>query len=515
MVNPTDVEQVINELSSTSSSGPDGIEAKFFKLASHVLCFPLAALLNLSFTTAEVPLAWKRAKVIPLHKGGKSNDMSNYRPISIINSIVKVYEKIIFNQLSEYLTLNNILSPFQSGFQKHFSTTSALLKFTNDIFSGFDNNMLTGALFIDLTKAFDMVDHYLLLDKLHSIGLDRSSLLWFNSYLHHRQQCVLFNGSYSNFLSVDKGVPQGSALGPLLFSIFINDLPTKCIYSNIQLYADDTVIYSSKSNIVDIQHSIQHDFNSVQLWLESNKLLLNKSKSYFMLFQKRLRPVAASEIHLTYLDMSLISVAEKFKYLGLWLDSSLSFSAHIQSIVHKISYRLKLLYLSINCFSLSVRKKIISQLIIPTLDYGDIIYQNTTLTNLRPLNVIYNSLCRFILRCPFRTHHCLMFQQLSWLPLSSRRQFHWLLFIFKCINLSYPDYLKQYLTPFQSSYNLRHADQIFFAVPRVKKQIGKYSFNYKAPSDWNNLPLSIRSLTSFFAFKNACLVHLQHSCNCF
>uniref|UniRef100_A0A8C7WUV5 Reverse transcriptase domain-containing protein n=1 Tax=Oryzias sinensis TaxID=183150 RepID=A0A8C7WUV5_9TELE len=358
--------------------------------------------------------------------------MSNYRPISIINSIVKVYEKIIFNQLSEYLTLNNILSP-----RKHFSTTSALLKFTNDIFSGFDNNMLTGALFIDLTKAFDMVDHYLLLDKLHSIGLDRSSLLWFNSYLHHRQQCVLFNGSYSNFLSVDKGVPQGSSLGPLLFSIFINDLPTKCIYTNIQLYADDTVIYTSKSNIVDIQHSIQHDFNSVQLWLQSNKLLLNKSKSYFMLFQKRLRPVAASEINLTYLDMSPISAAEKFKYLGLWLDSSLSFSAHIQSIVHKISYRLKLLYLSINCFSLSVRKKIISQLIIPTLDYGDIIYQNTTLTNLRPLNVIYNSLCRFILRCPFRTHHCLMFQQLSWLPLSSRRQLHWLLFIFKCINLSW------------------------------------------------------------------------------
>uniref|UniRef100_A0A3P9J1E7 Reverse transcriptase domain-containing protein n=1 Tax=Oryzias latipes TaxID=8090 RepID=A0A3P9J1E7_ORYLA len=348
MVNPTDVEQVINELSSTSSAGPDGIEAKFIKLASHVLCFPLAALLNLSFSTAEVPLAWKRAKVIPLHKGGNSNDMSNYRPISIINSIVKVYEKIIFNQLLEYLTVINILSPFQSGFRKHFSTTSALLKFTNDIFSGFDNNMLTGALFIDLTKAFDVVDHYLLLDKLHSIGLDRSSLLWFNSYLHHHQQCVLFNGSYSNFLSIDKGIPQGSSLGPLLFSIFINDLPTKCIYSNIQLYADDTVIYSSKSNIVDIQHSIQHDFNSVQLWLQSNKLLLNKSKSYFMLFQKRLRPVAASEINVTYLDMSPISAAEKFKYLGLWLDSSLSFSAHIQSIVHKISYRLKLLYLSIN-----------------------------------------------------------------------------------------------------------------------------------------------------------------------
>ena len=138
--------------------------------------------------------------------------------------------------------------------------------------------MPTGAIFIDLTKAFDMVDHYLLLDKLYAIGLSSDSLLFFNSFLHHRSQCVTFQGSQSDFKVIDKGVPQGSSLGPLLFSIFINDLPQICSDSQTHLYADDTVIYSSSTDISQIQHSLQSDFNLVQKWFSFNKLLLNKKK---------------------------------------------------------------------------------------------------------------------------------------------------------------------------------------------------------------------------------------------
>uniref|UniRef100_A0A9J7XFH6 Reverse transcriptase domain-containing protein n=1 Tax=Cyprinus carpio carpio TaxID=630221 RepID=A0A9J7XFH6_CYPCA len=164
--------------------------------------------------------------------------------------------------------------------------------------------MCTGAIFLDLTKAFDLVDHYLLLDKLYSIGLSRSSLLWFNSYFHHCHQCVSFRGSQSNFTGVDKGIPQGSSLGPLLFSIFINDLPllplTCCSGCDIHLYADDTIIYCSKPNIPYINYSLQHDFDSVQQWLSFNKLLLNKAKSYCMLFQKKDR----NNLNLHFLDSS-------------------------------------------------------------------------------------------------------------------------------------------------------------------------------------------------------------------
>ena len=247
----------------------------------------LSDLFNIPVDTCVVPSSWKCSRITPLHKGGNSHGFNNYRHISIINCVVKLFEKIVFNQLSHYINEFDILSPYQSGFRSNFSTTTALLKFTNDITSSSDNNMLTGAIFIDLTKAFDMVDHYLLLDKLHAIGLSESSLLWFNSYLHHRYQCVSLHGTQSDFMLMEKGIPQGSSLGPLLFSIFINDIPQAFSDCQILLYADDTVVYTSGSNIFQIQSLLQLHFDYIQKWLSSNKLLLNKKKSYNMLFGTR------------------------------------------------------------------------------------------------------------------------------------------------------------------------------------------------------------------------------------
>lgn len=281
---PIDVFNAICVLREGCSAGPDGLEAKFVKLAAHVIMYPLADLFNLSLSTCSIPPIWKCARVTPLFKGGDPSDLNNYRPISIICTIAKIFEKLVFNQLSEYINHGNILSPFQSGFRPNFSTTTALLKFTNDVFSSFDGGQLTGAIFIDLSKAFDMVDHYLLLDKLYSIGLNQNALLWFNAYLHNRRQCVVFQGFQSDYLIVEKGVPQGSTLGPLLFSIFINDLPSICSNCLAHLYADDTVIYTSNSDIIQIQNSLQSDFNLVQKWLYNNKLVLNKKKSCSMLF---------------------------------------------------------------------------------------------------------------------------------------------------------------------------------------------------------------------------------------
>ena len=372
--------------------------------------------------------------------------------------------------------------------------------------------MPTGAIFIDLTKAFDMVNHYLLLDKLYAIGLSRQALLWFNSYLHHRRQCVSFHGSQSDFVIMDKGVPQGSSLGPLLFSIFINDLPTICSNSQIQLYADDTVIYFSNSNLSQIQQTLQADFDSVQEWFYFNRLLLNRKKSVSMLFSTRPNPLSLS---LQFSGGSPIETVKEFKYLGLWLDCQLSFKTHINSVVQKINYSLKILYRSIQCFTLQIRKRIITQLILPILDYGDTVYQNTTETNLYPLNVTYNNLCRFILRCPYRTHHCTMYETLNWLSPKSRRYCHWMHLTFKCIFFNFPPYLKQLLERYTPPYNLRHTDHPYFTVPRATLECGRRAFKFKAPNDWNALPSSLRSITSFNMFKQSLLTHIHTPCSCF
>lgn len=154
-------------------------------------------------------------------------------------------------------------------------------------------------------------------------------------------------------------------------------------------------------------------------------------------------------------------------------------------------------------------------MILPIIDYADIVYQNTTDTNLMPLNVVMNSLCRFVLRCPYRTHYCLMYELLNWLQLKSRRQLHWIQFIFKCVYFNCPSYSKQYLIPGRSAYSLRHMQYPFFVVPRIYKEVGRRTFQYKAPWDWNNLPLFFRSITSFRFFRSSLLLYFKTTCLCF
>ncbi len=477
--------------------------------------YPLADLFNLSLSTCCIPPIWKCARVTPVFKGGDPSDVNNYRPISIICITAKIFEKLIFNQLSCYINNFNILSPLQSGFRPNFSTTSTLLKFTNDLFSAFDSGQTVGAIFIDLTKAFDLVDHYLLLDKLHHIGLDQNALCWFNAYLHCRRQYVTFNGSQSTSALVNSGVPQGSILGPLLFSIFINDLPQTCSNCHTHLYADDTVLYFANSDISKIQNSLQSDFNLIQNWFTNNKLFLNKKKTCSMIFGSKHSLSRSPSLCINFNDGSPLERVDVFKYLGLWIDPELSFKPHIDYICKKAYSCLGMLYRSINCFSFQVRKRLISQLIFPILDYVDIVYQNTSEKILKPLNTLHNSLCRFVLRCPFRTHHCFMFESLNWLQPKSKQQFHWLQFIFKCVHFDFPPYLKQLLIPYTSPYPLRHMNYPFFTIPRIHKELGRRSFSHKAPSDWNNLPPSLKSITSFPSFRSNLLSYLETRCSCF
>ena len=234
-----------------------------------------------------------------------------------------------------------------------------------------------------------------------------------------------------------------------------------------------------------------------------------------MLFGTRPGLGDVSDLSISFSDGSPLDHVTSFKYLGLWIDPLLSFKYHIESITNKLSCNLAILYRSINCFTLQIRKIIVTQLLLPILDYADIVYQNTFEIHLQPLNAIYNSLCRFILRCPYRTHHCSLYESWNWLPLNTRRHYHWLQFIFKCIHFHCPPYLKQYLIPFTSPYLLRHTQQPFFFVPKINKELSRRAFKFKAPSDWNTLPNNIRIINSFPIFKNSLFNLIKISCNCF
>ena len=213
-------------------------------------------------------------------------------------------------------------------------------------------------------------------------------------------------------------------------------------------------------------------------------------------------------------DATPLQKVEKFKYLGVWLDPTLSFKVHVDHIVRKVNWRINMLYRSRSCFSRKVRLKLVNQLILPIFDYCDVVYYSATNRVLSPLNKVFNRICRFALECPYRTHHCTMYQDLNLTSLQSRRQLHWLQFIYKCINLNYPPYLQQYLVNRPTNYLTRQSTQSFLSVPSTNRSSGRKAFRYKAPNDWNQLPHQIRTSSSLYYFNVSLSSYLDKPCIC-
>ena len=242
-----------------------------------VICRSLAHICNLSLVTATFPSDWKLAKVTPIYKDGCKSDVGNYRPISVLNIISKIIERAVHNQLYEYLTMCNILSPSQSGFRSNHSTNSTLLDVTDYILKNMNDGKATAAIFLDLRKAFDTVNHKILFSKLYDYGIRNHTLNWFISYLSNRAQRVNVNSSLSDFRSINIGIPQGSILGPLLFIIYVNSL-SDSVSCECVMYADDTTLLCSSSDPVILQQELDKNMNGIGKWLHENNLTLNIKK---------------------------------------------------------------------------------------------------------------------------------------------------------------------------------------------------------------------------------------------
>ena len=260
---------------------------------------PISKLCNLSMTLGSFPDACKIAKVKPLFKKGSKTDPSNYRPISLLPLLSKVFERVVLSQTEEFLSLNKVLYDYQSGFRKNHSTDTCLSFLNDKIVKGFDEGLVTGMILIDLQKAFDTINHDILLKKLSIIGFSDHTVKWFQSYLSNRKFMVNLENSFSEVSNISCGVPQGSILGPLLFLIYVNDMPmpVKC---NLFLYADDTCLVFQSKNVKDIEKQLNEDFAHICDWFVDNKLSIHfgegKTKSILFPSKSKIKKLQKLEI---------------------------------------------------------------------------------------------------------------------------------------------------------------------------------------------------------------------------
>ena len=280
---------------------------------------------------AEV--TFKIASVTPIYKTGDENDFGNYRPISVLPCFSKMLERIMYKRLYNHLSQNHMLYPKQFGFQKSHSTEHAIIQLIDQINSSFEKNNFTLDVFIDLSKAFDTVDHHILISKLENYGVNGNNLRWFQSYLKNREQYLNFNNKITTLSQITCGVPQGSILGPLLFLIYVNDLNNASSILDPIMFADDTNLFYSQKNIHQLFTKINEELEKIGDWFKANKLSLNNKKTKYTLFHKNSikddLPVKLPDLEIANNE---IERKKAIKFLGVILDENVNWQEHIRTV---------------------------------------------------------------------------------------------------------------------------------------------------------------------------------------
>ena len=278
----TEVQKIVKSMPSNKSPGLDKITMRVIKDALPVILGPLTDIINCSLNTSTYPNPWEKAEV--KLKDGDHEQASNNCALSLLPVASKVCEKVVLDQFNSYLLENNRLSSHQSGNKKYFSTETLNIFVNDSILKAMDNKMLTALVLLDLSKAFDSVNHNILLQKLESIGVSQPSLRWFSSYLNGRSQVVRIGSTLSSPLNVTHSVPQGAILSPLLFCIYINDLPLSPRSSSLESYVDDSKIFLSFpiKDTISTKAKLEEDLCQVAKWCSTNQLLINQEKTKFL-----------------------------------------------------------------------------------------------------------------------------------------------------------------------------------------------------------------------------------------
>ena len=504
VVSEDDVLQILKSLNPNKATGPDGVSPKILKEGAPAIAPSLAKLINMSLRLGKVPVMWKQANVVALHKKLSRSSVSNYRPISLLSCTSKVMEKCIFKSVFNYFRDNSLVTKFQSGFTPNDSTVNQLVNLYHMFSSAIDQKKDVRIVFCDITKAFDRVWHDGLIFKLKKLGIENNLLQWFTNYLSNRQQRVVINGEHSSWGYVKAGVPQGSVLGPLLFLAYINDI-TENIQTNIRLFADDTALFVTVDDPIDSNNMLNIDLKSIQEWSDTWLVKFSAPKTKGMTMS--LNPNAPPYQPLVMNDTILLDVQEH-KHLGVTLTKNLAWSSHTANICNAASKRLDIMTGLKNTLDRKTLEIMYKSFVRPLLEYADVLWDGCFQKDADKLELLQHRAGRIVSGAIRGTPTVNMYRELGWEPLHLRRERHKLILYYKIVHGLTPSFLTDLLPPSvgtRTQYNLRNNPDLTGFASRT--ETFKRSFFPSTTHLWNSLPQDVRNAESIYAFKR----HLNHN----
>ena len=502
LVDTDTVAKVIDQMKPKSSCGFDGLSNKLLKMIKNEIIDCITLIINQSFSTNTFPDKLKLAKVIPLHKKNENYLFDNYRPISLLPSFSKVIERIMHTQILHHFTTSKLMYDSQYGFRPNHSTELAALEVIDHIACQMDNNDIPLTLFLDLSKAFDCLNHDILLSKLKYYGFQENPFLLMKSYFYGRSQYVSFDDTNSEHMSVNIGVPQGSILGPLLFLIYMNDITSATSLFHPVIYADDTTLGACisyfGSDISDIETNINNELENIKTWLNVNKLSLNVSKTKAMIFHSNRKNVIPPRI---FIDNHEVQYVEFFNYLGIILDKHLSWNEHINMLHKKASKMSGILCRLKNFLPKATLLTLYNSLVLSHFNYGILLWGAKT----SQLEKLQKKLIRIINCARYNAHTNPLFKNMFLLKLSDIRLSHELIFCYKFQNGILPAFF--YNSKFKRlssvhGHNTRGSNK--FQMPKIKHSFMKDTLRYRIPFTYNSmedLVISKISTHTLFGFK--------------
>jgi exonuclease III len=508
-VTQEEIADSLNKLTCSKAPGFDGLSPFVIKQARYILAKPLAEIFNRSLSSGIFPDALKIGKVIPIHKGGNKHDIGNFRPISVLSTFSKVFERIVYNRLISFINKNSILAESQFGFRENRSTELATSYVVNKLLKAIDDKTFSVGIFLDLSKAFDTVNHDILISKLEHYGVRGIALAWFKSYLSNRKQFVLFKSTLSKEQYISCGVPQGSVLGPLLFIIYINDICNTSDTISFSLFADDTSLVYSHSNVDTAVSHLNFELLKISTWLLANKLCINVLKSNYIIFCPRQQKYTQT-VPLILNGVNLQKV-KSTKFLGIYIDENLNWKSHVDVVSSKISKTIGIM----NRLRFFLPKNILitlyNSLVLPYLNYSILTWGGSSSCD--KLLILQKRAVRIIFNAHYRDHTSPLFAELKLLHFNDLYNLNLGKFMYRYINNLLPSCFSSCftLTSDVHSYNTRSSSNKNIYVSFNRTSMFKNGLVQRGTHFWNSLPTPLKTSLSLSTFTKQLKTQLLQS----